>query len=191
MSPRWLTLAFALFALPASAGSLALSPAPLVVQSASGEGNEVRGSLSLSSASLDTGELQFLLDAAVIGPNVAGLTESLEALLDFGSAQYFSFASKTVAGNSFHVIYAPACLPGPVCHQFHFGVGDGSTTLITLFADPAALPTEVTLMLSGVTKTLSPVPISASGTAQLAATPEPTSAALVALALALLAVRVR
>ena len=53
------------------------------------------------------------------------------------------------------MIYAPACLPGPVCHQFHFGVGSGSTTLITLFADPAALPTEVTLTLSGVTKTLS------------------------------------
>lgn len=183
MSPRWLTLAFALFAFPAAAGSLALSPAPLVVQSASGEGNEVRGSLSLASASPDTGELQFLLDAEVTGPNVSGLAESLEALLDFGSAQYFSFDDETVAGNAPFVIYAPACLPGPVCNQFHFGVGDGSTTLITLFADPAALPTEVTLTLSGVTKTLSPVSISASGTAQLGATPEPTSAALVAVAL--------
>lgn len=70
-------------------------------------------------------------------------------------------------------------------------MGDGSTTLVTLTGDPAAMPTEVTLTLAGVTKTLSPVPISASGTAQLVATPEPTSAALVALALALLAFRVR
>ena len=34
----------------------------------------MRGSLTLSSASLDTGELQFLLDAAVIGPNVSGIS---------------------------------------------------------------------------------------------------------------------
>jgi len=191
LSPASLAALVALALIPrsADAASLALSPDTVVVESTAAEVNSLRGSLSLSSASLDTGEIVFRLDAEILGPSqYPTLIGAVEVVLDFGSALVdLDYSLQFLSGGWGLVIYSYPCGAEPRCNQIHFSVTDPSITLVSVFADPASLPSQVRLTLGGYTKFEPLTPLIASGSGLLIVTPEPPRAFSVAVALGLLA----